>query len=131
MEGVEKLTVMQRPGVPPVIEFRRDIQGIETGADVANHPEDQPHGRPRLADDHRHVLASQSQRAHAEEIDHPIHQKCGMSVCVSIMCWYISRRWLAIEWDLKGEGDEAVGERHGEVGGHGGDPAVEDELVEV
>lgn len=122
---------MQRPRIPPVIEFRRDIQRIKTRADVANHPKDQPHRRPRLADDHRHILARKTQRAHAEEVDHPVHQKRGMPVRICVMCWYISWHRLVIKRYLEGERDEAVGKRHGEVGAHGGDPAVKDELVEV
>ena len=98
-----KLTIVQRPRIPPVIELRRDIQRIETRADVANHPKDQPHRRPRLADNHRHVLARQSQRTHPEEVDHPIDDECGMPVRIRIMCWYRSWGRLIIERDLEGE----------------------------
>ena len=47
------------------------------------------------------------------------------------MRYLFARRSRVVEGDLEGQGDEGVEERHGEVGGHSGKPAVDDELVEV
>ena len=127
----DKLTVMQRPRIPPIIKFRRDIQRIEGRTDVTYHPKDQPHRRPRLTNDHRHVLTCQAERPHAEEVDHPVHYERRLPVRVRIVRHLCGRRGLLVEGDLEGERDHAVCERHGEVGAHGREPAVEDELVEV
>lgn len=58
---------------PPIIKRRTQLLRIEARANVRNHPKDQPHRRPRLSDDHRHILARHAQRRHADPIDHPIH----------------------------------------------------------
>ena len=126
-----KLTIMQRPRIPPIIKLRRNIQRIKARANITNDPKNQPHRRPRLADDHRHVLARHPQRAHPEEVDHPVHHERRLPVRVRIMHGQIAGCGLIAEGDAEGERDEAVGERHEEVGAHGGDPAVEDELVEA
>lgn len=122
---------MQWPRIPPIIKLGRNIQRIKRRTDITNHPKDQPHRRPRLADDHRHVLARQAERPHAEEVDHPVHHERRLPVRIRIVRHLCFRRGLLVEGDLEGERDHAVCERHGEVGAHGGDPAVEDELVEV
>lgn len=122
---------MQRPRIPPVIELRRQVQRIKAGRHITDDPEDQPHCRPRLPDNHRHVFARQTQRYHPDPVDHPIHDESRRAVRIGVVRHLVPWRGRVVEGDLEGEGDEGVEERHGQVGGHGGEPAVDDELVEV
>jgi len=122
---------MQRPSVTPVIEPRRQRNWIEARRHITDNPEDQPERRPRHTDDHRNILARQTQRYHTHVIDHPIDREGAVPVCGSRVrdfgvwcCW-------SGEWDLEGEGDERVEEREEEVGCNSCYPAPDNQLVEV
>ncbi len=128
---MRKLTLMQRPRIPPVVELRRQVQRIKARRHITDNPEDQPHRSPRLPNDHRHVLARQAQRYHPYPVDHPIHNESRCAVCVGIVCHLVPWRGWVVEGDLEGEGDEGIEKGHGQVGSHCGEPAVDDELVEV
>ena len=122
--------VMQRPGVAPVIELGRQIEGVKRRGDVRDDPEDEPHGRPGLADDHGDVLAREAEGDHAHEVDHPVDDKGGFAVGVWVCGDGGGRGGGVGKGDLEGEGDEGVGEGHEEVGEHGADPADDDEFPE-
>ena len=122
--------VVQRPGVAPVVPFGREVEAVKRRGDVCDDPEDEPHGRPGLADGHGDVLARQAEGDHADEVDHPVHDKGALAVGVRVVGH--GRVWgrAVGKGDLEGERDEGVGERHEEVGEHGADPAHDDELPE-
>ena len=122
---------MQRPGISPRIEARRQLNSIETRGHIGDDPEDQPHGRPRLPNHHGHVLARQPQRNHPHPINHPEHHKRCLTIGVRISDAGEHGARLVAEGDLERQGDERVGQGHEEIGGHGGDPAPDDELLEL
>lgn len=82
---MEELTLVQRPRIPPVVELRRQVQRIEARRHITDNPEDQPHRRPRLTDNHRHIFARQAQRYHSDPVDHPINNKSRSSVRVGVV----------------------------------------------
>lgn len=129
--------MMQRPRVTPPVEGGLGIDIVEACADVANHPEDQPKAHPRLPHEHGHVLARQAQRRHPEEVQHPINGKAAPPIRIRVAVGGDGGEHLAIhgvpagEIDLKGERDEAIGERQENVGGNGGEPAPADQLPEL
>ena len=47
------------------------------------------------------------------------------------MRYFVPRRGRVVERDLEGQGNEGVEKGHGKVGGHGGEPAVDDKLIKV
>ena len=122
---------MQRPSISPVIEARRQLNSIETRGHIGDDPEDQPHGRPRLPNHHRHVLARQPQRNHPHPVNHPEHHKRALTICIRISDAGVHRARLVAEGDLECQGDERVGQGHEEIGDNGGDPAPDDELLEL
>ena len=122
--------VVQRPGVAPVVPFGREVEAVKRRRDVGDDPEDEPHGRPGLADGHGDVLARQAEGDHADEVDHPVHDKGALAVGVRVVGHGRVRGRAVGKGDLEGERDEGVGERHEEVGEHGADPAHDDELPE-
>ena len=122
---------MQRPRITPIIELRGQIQSIEARRNIADNPEYQPHRRPRLPDYHCDVFACESKRNHPDPINHPVHHEGCRAICIRVMRHFVPGRSRVVERDLESQRDEGVEERHGEVGGHGGEPAVDDELVEV
>ena len=123
--------IMQRPRIPPIIPLRAQVQRVERGRDISDDPENQPHGRPRLSNDHGDVFARDSQSHHAHEVDHPIHHKRTFAVRVWVRGNGRVRGVVIGKRDLKSEGDQAVGEGHEEVGEHGADPADDDEFPEL
>ena len=123
--------VVQRPGIPPIEKVRAQLDGIKSRAHITNHPENQPKRCPRLANHHRHVLACQAQRNHADEIDHPVHGKRAVAKGVSPVEGDVVRLRRVVEGDLEGKRDEAVGEGHEEVRHDCRDPAPENQLPEV
>ena len=52
--------IMQRPRVAPIIPLRAQVQRVKGRRHISNDPEDQPHRRPRLSDDHRYILARET-----------------------------------------------------------------------
>lgn len=100
---------MQRPGVAPVIPLRRQVQRVEGGRHVANDPEDEPHGGPRLPDCHCYVLASETEGDHADKVDHPVDDERALTVRVGVIGDHSARSSGVIEGDLEGERDEGVG----------------------
>ena len=122
--------VVQRPRVAPVVPLRRQVEGVKGRRDVGDDPEDEPHGRPRLPDGHRDVLAREAEGDHADEVDHPVDDEGAFAVRVGVVGDRGAGGGGVREGDLEGEGDEGVGEGHEEVGQHGADPADEDELPE-
>ena len=121
--------VVQRPGVAPVVPLGRQVEAVKRRRDVGDDPEDEPHGRPGLPDDHGDVLARQPEGDHADEVDHPVHDEGALAVGVRVVA---HRRGRGVgDGDLEGAGDEGVGEGHEEVGGHGAGPAHQDELPEL
>ena len=122
--------IMQRPRVSPIVEFGRQVQGIKGRGDIGDDPEDQPHGRPGLTDDHGDILARQTQGDHADEVDHPIDDESSFPVRVRVVAHGRVRSVGVRERDLERERDQAVGERHEEVGDDGAAPADDDEDVE-
>ena len=123
--------VVQGPGVAPVVEPGRQVEAVKGRGDVGDDPEDEPHGRPGLADGHGHVLARQAQGDHADEVDHPVDDKGALAVGDRVVGHGGVGRGAVGKGDLEGERDEGVGERHEEVGRHGAGPAHEDELPEL
>jgi hypothetical protein len=95
---------MQRPRVSPAVETGRDLDVVEGRGHVGYDPEDKEEthpawfvryvgkrGRgeeclPRLTNNHSHVFACQTQRNHAEEIQHPIHGERAVAVGYWITC---------------------------------------------
>ena len=122
--------VVQRPGVAPVVPAGREVEGVKGRGDVGDDPEDEPHGRPGLADGHGDVFAREPQRDHADEVDHPVDRKGAVAVGVRVVGHGDVGGGGVGEGDLEGEGDEGVGEGHEKVGEHGADPAHEDEFPE-
>lgn len=122
--------VVQGPGVAPVVPLGREVEGVEGGGDVGDDPEDEPHGRPGLADGHGHVLAREAEGDHADEVDHPVDDEGALAAGVGVVGDRCARGGRVAEGDLEGEGDEGVGEGHEEVGQYGADPADEDEFPE-
>ena len=123
--------VVQRPSVAPVVPAGREVEGVEGGRDVGDDPEDEPHGRPGLADDHGDILAREPERDHADEVDHPVDGEGAAAVGIGVGGDGRLRGRGVREGNLEGERDEGVGERHAEVGRHGAEPADEDELPEL
>lgn len=103
---------MQRPRIPPVVKLRRQVQRIKARRHITDNPEDQPHCRPRLPDNHRHVLARQAQRDHPDPVNHPVHDEGSSAVRVGVVRHLVAGRGRVIEGDLEGEGDEGVEEGH-------------------
>ena len=123
--------VVQRPGVAPVVPLGRQVEAVKRGGDVGDDPEDEPHGRPGLADDHGDVLTCHAEGDHADEVDHPVHDEGALAVRVWVLGHGRVRGSAVGKRDLKLERDERVSERHEEVGEHSADPAHEDELPEL
>ena len=123
--------VVERPGVAPVVPLGGEVEGVEGGGDVGDDPEDEPHGRPGLADGHGDVFAREAQRDHADEVDHPVHGEGALAVGGGVVGDFGGGRGRVGKRDLEGERDEGVGERHEEVGAHGPAPADHDELPEL
>lgn len=125
------------PSITPLIEAWRPRDIVETRAHIGNDPEDEPHTRPRLPDDHGHILTRKSQGAHAHKVEHPVHGECAASVGVGVAvrncCHHcLTGDWIAArEVDLECERDERVGQGEEEVCGYSGAPAPDDELVEL
>ena len=103
---------MQRPRVTPVVKLRHEFNSIKRRGHVADDPEDQPHGRPRLPDDHRDVFARQAQSAHADEIDHPEDGESPVAEGVVVVCHLGGGGRGGGEWDLERQRHKRVGERH-------------------
>ena len=93
--------IMQRPRIAPVIEFGGQVEGIEGGGDVGNHPEDKPHGCPGLADDHSYVFAGETERNHADPIYYPVHDEGSPAVRVGVIGDMSVRAWGIGEGDLE------------------------------
>ena len=100
--------VVQRPRVAPVVPLRRQVQGVESGRHVGDDPEDEPHGRPRHPDRHRHVLAGETEGDHADKVDHPVDDECTFAVSGGISGDRRAGSGGVVEGDLEGEGDERV-----------------------
>ena len=122
--------VVQRPRVAPVVPLGRQVEGVEGRRHVGDDPEDEPHGRPRLPDDHGHVLAREAEGDHADEVDHPVDDEGALAVGVRVVGDRGGRSGGVGEGDLEGEGDERVSQGHEEVRQHGADPADEDKFPE-
>lgn len=122
--------VMQRPRIAPIVPLGRQVQGVEGSRHVCDDPEDEPHGTPRLADDHCHVLACETEGDHADEVDHPVDDKGAFAVSVGVLGDHCFRSGGVVEGDLEGEGDEGVCEGHEQVGEDCAHPADEDEFPE-
>ena len=121
---------MQRPGISPIIPFRREVEAVKRRGDVGDDPEDEPERRPGLSDGHGDVLARHAEGDHADEVDGPVHHEGGVAVRVRVVGDGGVRGGVVGEGDLEREGDEGVSERHEEVGDYGADPAHDDEFPE-
>jgi len=128
---------MKRPSVSPPVEPRRDLDIIKRSGNVANDPEDQEQSHPRHAYYHGHVLTGQSQRDHATEIQHPIHDERATSICHRIAFHHIrDLRFTGDgvgmpEVDLESHGHEGVGEGEHEVGAYRSTPSPDNELLKL
>lgn len=128
---------MQRPRIAPAIESRRNLNIIETRAHVRNHPKNKKQPHPWRAHHHGGILTREPQRNHTKEIQHPVYQKRAMAVRNRVPVGDVSNLGFArdrigvCEVDLKGHGDEGVGERQHEVGAHCGKPAPDNHLPEL
>ena len=102
--------VVQRKGIPVVVESWRQFDRIESGTHVRDDPEDKPDCGPWLSNDHGYVLTCQTQRTHANEVDHPIYHKARFTVSV---CMYrnldVTCGWIG-EGDLERQIHERVGQ---------------------
>ena len=108
--------IVQWPRVAPIVPLRRQVQGVEGSRHVCDDPEDKPHRRPRLADDHCYVLACETEGDHADEVDHPVDDECAFTVSVGVVGDHCARSSGVIERDLEGERDEGISQGHEEVG---------------
>lgn len=123
--------LMQRPSIAERVERRDDLEGVKRGSDIGNDPEDEPQRRPRLANDHGHVLAGEAQGDHAEEVDHPPDWERSEAVRGRIEGDLDARRGRLPERDLHREGDERVAQGHEEVRYQCRYPPPDDKLPEV
>ena len=119
---------MQRPRVPPIIELGRQVQRVETRRYVSDDPEDEPHGRPGLTDDHGDVLAGETQGDHAHAVDHPVDDKGAFTIGFRVLGDLGGGGAIVGERDLKSQRDEGVGKGEEEIGRDGGGPAPYDEV---
>lgn len=101
--------VMQRPRVAPIIPFRRQVEGVKGRGDVADDPEDEPHGGPGRPDGHCDVFAREAEGDHADEVDHPVDDEGAFGVRVGVVGDERVRSGGVGKGDLEGEGDEGVG----------------------
>lgn len=76
----------QRPCITPFEKCRCQLQSIESSRNIRDDPEYKPKRRPRLTDQHGHILASETQCSHAYPIQHPIDDKGGVAKIVCIVC---------------------------------------------
>ncbi len=123
--------VMQRPRVAPIVPLGRQVERVKGRRDVCDDPEDEPHGRPGLADGHGDVFAREAEGDHADEVDHPVDDKGALAVGDGVGGDGGARGGGVVKGDLEGEGDERVGERHEEVGEDGAEPADDDEFPKL
>lgn len=107
---------MQRPRVTPVIPLRRQVEGVKGRGDVADDPEDEPHGGPGRPDGHCDVFAREAEGDHADEVDHPVDDEGAFGVRGGVVGDEGVRSGGVGKGDLEGERDEGVGEGHEEVG---------------
>lgn len=128
---------MQRPRVAPSVKDRCNLNVIERRRNVRNDPENQPKSHPRRTNHHSHILTRKTQRDHAEEVQHPVHQERSVAIRHRVSVCNVSdlrltrNRVCVCEVDLKGHRDEGIGEREHKVGTHCGEPAPDDHLVEL
>lgn len=115
-----ELTIMQRPGIAPIVELGRQLERVKARRYIRNDPKNQPHRRPRLPDQHRHVLARQPQRDHAHVINHPVYHKRAFAISVGVFSDLGRRSGRIRERGLKGKGNQRIGKRHETVGNDGG-----------
>ena len=108
--------IMQRPRIPPIKKPWTQFNRIKTRAHIRDHPKNQPKRRPRLPDHHRHVLARQPQRNHADEVDHPVHRERPPPKSIRAIENDVVRLRGIVEGDLERQTDHAVREGHEEVG---------------
>lgn len=125
-----QLTIMQGPGIAPIVELGRQLDRVEARRYIRNDPEDQPHGRPRLPDQHCHILAREAQRNHAHEINHPVYHKCAFAERVGVFGNLGRCSGRIRERNLESKRNQRIGKRHETVGNNGGRPAPYDELPE-
>lgn len=109
------------------VRRRRGNAGMETY-------KDKPHARPRLPDNHGHILARETKRTHADEVKHPVNEEGALSVGIRVPVFdergphLRGDRVAAGKVDLECQGDEGVGKGEEEIGGDGAEPADYDEL---
>ena len=112
-----------------MIKPRRQLNIIEPRSHIRNDPKDEPHAHPRRADNHGHVLAGEAERAHAQEIEHPVHGEGAVAISYRVEEGSVGGVGLGGygvgvgEVYLEGEADEGVGEGEEYVGCYGGEPA--------
>lgn len=127
---------MKRPCIPPAVKRRRNFYIIERRRHIRNNPKDEEQPHPRHPHDHSHVLARQSQRDHAEEVQHPVYQKRAVAIrdrvpVRNVRDLRLGRNGICVrKINLECHGDKRVGEREHEVGTECGEPAPENELPE-
>lgn len=106
---------MQRPSIPPPIKPGRNLNIIETRANIRNNPEDKEQAHPRHTHHHSYILARKAQGNHAEEVQHPVHDECAAAIRHRVTRTLHCRQCFAGDWvcvgevDLEGEGDERIG----------------------
>lgn len=67
----ERHTVVQRPGITPIIESRCQSDRVERCRYICDDPKYQPKRHPVSANDHSNVFARESQCNHANKIQDP------------------------------------------------------------
>jgi hypothetical protein len=125
---------MEWPCVTPTIKGRCDLDVVECCRHVADDPEDKEETHPvscvrggssegdkgklpRLPNNHSHVFASQTERNHAKEIQHPVYGKRAVTVGNRIAKFLDRDLGLTCngivvkEVDLKRHGYEAIRQR--------------------
>lgn len=124
-------TMIQRPGISPFKECGGEIDAEESGRDIRNDPKYKPNRSPWLSQKHSHILASQPQRRHPNPINHPKHQKSSLTIRIRIPTGFGGRCRGASKRDLKGERNQGIRKGEEEISCHSGDPAPDNELVEM
>lgn len=123
--------MIQGPCISPFKECGGEIDAEESGRHVRNNPKNKPNRSPRLSQKHSHILASQPQRRHPNPINHPKHQKRTLAIRIWVATGFGWGCGRTRKRNLKGERNQGIRKGEEEIGCHGGNPAPDDELVEM